>query len=317
MARGNASQNAGPSRRMKPARQTSGAACGLIASTSAASYASRDGKSRVRQHDRRDAAVARERPGPARPRDSKSRPRSRARSRPASIARAIAARLLPRPEIKTASGDGLPRFPHRGQACFPQARSIASIRGRGIRLANSGGPTCHDAPRIVRVRALLPRHQPRRRQGAAVHQTARLSRVSRHSARGPRPPSGARCSRTACCRTTGTWCSGPTGTPSLSRLLHWVTTTHAVRFGVASEDRRGRSGLPGPVQGAGPIEEAGDLVAICRYVERNALDRRARPARAGLALGQPGGAAAAESDGSAGRTRRSSAPTPGSTTSTR
>jgi putative transposase len=63
---------------------------------------------------------------------------------------------------------------------------------------------------------------------------------------------------------------GPTGTPSLSRLLHWVTTTHAVRLRL----HRKTVG-EGPVyQGrfkAHVIEEAGHLVRVCRYVERNAL----------------------------------------------
>ena len=63
---------------------------------------------------------------------------------------------------------------------------------------------------------------------------------------------------------------GPTGSASLSRLLHWVTTTHAVRL----RGRRKTVG-EGPVyQGrfkSHPLEEAGSLVRICRYVERNAL----------------------------------------------
>ena len=63
---------------------------------------------------------------------------------------------------------------------------------------------------------------------------------------------------------------GPTGTPSLSRLMHWVETTHAVRL----HTHRKTVG-EGPIyQGrykAHLIEEAGGLVRICRYVERNAL----------------------------------------------
>jgi putative transposase len=63
---------------------------------------------------------------------------------------------------------------------------------------------------------------------------------------------------------------GPMGTKSLSRLMHWVSTTHAVRF-----RRRQKTLGEGPVyQGrfkSHPIEEAGSLVRICRYVERNAL----------------------------------------------
>jgi len=63
---------------------------------------------------------------------------------------------------------------------------------------------------------------------------------------------------------------GPTGTPSLSRLMHWVETTHAVRF-----HTHRRTVGEGPIyQGrykAHLIEEAGGLVRTCRYVERNAL----------------------------------------------
>jgi putative transposase len=63
---------------------------------------------------------------------------------------------------------------------------------------------------------------------------------------------------------------GPSGTPSLSRLLHWVTTTHAVRL----HRHRGSVGEGHVYQGrfkAHLIEEAGGLVRVCRYVERNAL----------------------------------------------
>lgn len=63
---------------------------------------------------------------------------------------------------------------------------------------------------------------------------------------------------------------GPVDPSELSRLLHWVTTTHAVRL------HRGRK-----TTGQGPIYQgrfkshvvsaAADLVRVCRYVERNAL----------------------------------------------
>jgi putative transposase len=63
---------------------------------------------------------------------------------------------------------------------------------------------------------------------------------------------------------------GPVGTDVLSTLLHWVTTTHAVRF----HARRKTSGH-GPVyQGrfkSHAIESAGTLLRTIRYVERNAL----------------------------------------------
>jgi len=63
---------------------------------------------------------------------------------------------------------------------------------------------------------------------------------------------------------------GPVGTEVLSTLLHWVTTTHAVRF----HTKRKTSGQ-GPVyQGrfkSHVIESAGTLLRTIRYVERNAL----------------------------------------------
>jgi len=66
---------------------------------------------------------------------------------------------------------------------------------------------------------------------------------------------------------------GPTGTERLSRLMHWVTTTHAVRLQLL----RKRVG-EGPVyQGrfkSHVIETAGRLLRVCRYVERNALAAR-------------------------------------------
>jgi putative transposase len=63
---------------------------------------------------------------------------------------------------------------------------------------------------------------------------------------------------------------GPTDTTRLSRCLHWVTSTHAVRF-----HHHRRSIGEGPVyQGrftSLEIPAIGDLVRVCRYVERNAL----------------------------------------------
>jgi putative transposase len=63
---------------------------------------------------------------------------------------------------------------------------------------------------------------------------------------------------------------GPVGTGVLSRLLHWVTTTHAVRF----HKRRATCGQ-GPIyQGrfkSHAIGTAGQLLRTIRYVERNAL----------------------------------------------
>ena len=63
---------------------------------------------------------------------------------------------------------------------------------------------------------------------------------------------------------------GQTDTATLSRCLHWVTSTHATRL-----NRHHQSVVEGPVyQGrftSVEIPAVGDLVRVCRYVERNAL----------------------------------------------
>jgi putative transposase len=57
---------------------------------------------------------------------------------------------------------------------------------------------------------------------------------------------------------------------SMSRLMHWVTTTHAGRWH-RSRDSRGL----GPVYKgrflAVALEDADDVMRVCRYVERNPL----------------------------------------------
>lgn len=66
---------------------------------------------------------------------------------------------------------------------------------------------------------------------------------------------------------------GPTDTTALSRCLHRVTATHAMRL-----NRHRQSVGHGPVyQGrfsSVEIPAVGDLVRVCRYVERNALHAR-------------------------------------------
>ncbi|HQX81751.1 MAG TPA: transposase [Vicinamibacterales bacterium] len=66
---------------------------------------------------------------------------------------------------------------------------------------------------------------------------------------------------------------GPTDTTALSKCLHWVTATHAVRH-----HRHRHSVGEGPVyQGrftSMEIPAVGDLVRVCRYVERNALQAK-------------------------------------------
>jgi putative transposase len=66
---------------------------------------------------------------------------------------------------------------------------------------------------------------------------------------------------------------GPTSTAAVSRCLHWVTSTHAVRL------HQGRQTAgKGPVyQGrftSMKIPAVGDLMRVCRYVERDALQAR-------------------------------------------
>ena len=60
---------------------------------------------------------------------------------------------------------------------------------------------------------------------------------------------------------------------SLSKSLHWVTTTHARRWQV----RRGAEGLGAVYQGrfrAIPIQGDQHFLSVCRYVERNAVRAR-------------------------------------------
>jgi putative transposase len=63
---------------------------------------------------------------------------------------------------------------------------------------------------------------------------------------------------------------GPTDSKTVSRLLHWVTTTHATRWHLHRKST-----------GTGPVyqgrfwmsvpDSSTELIRICRYVERNAL----------------------------------------------
>ena len=63
---------------------------------------------------------------------------------------------------------------------------------------------------------------------------------------------------------------GPVGTERLSRLIQWVSATHAQRW-----HRRRNSVGEGPVyQGrfkSFPVDASAHLLRVCRYVERNAL----------------------------------------------
>jgi REP-associated tyrosine transposase len=66
---------------------------------------------------------------------------------------------------------------------------------------------------------------------------------------------------------------GPVDPIRLSKLMHWVTVTHAVRW----HHHRNTVGL-GPVYQnrfwSEVLPRADDLVRACRYVERNALRAR-------------------------------------------
>ena len=63
---------------------------------------------------------------------------------------------------------------------------------------------------------------------------------------------------------------GPVYSDDLSRLMHWVTVTHAVRW----HHHRNSVGL-GPVYQnrywSEPLDDPDRLILVCRYVERNAL----------------------------------------------
>lgn len=63
---------------------------------------------------------------------------------------------------------------------------------------------------------------------------------------------------------------GPTDSLSVSRLLQWVTATHAIRWNRV-HNCVGTGGLyQGRFHGR-VLESGGELVRVCRYVERNAL----------------------------------------------
>jgi putative transposase len=69
---------------------------------------------------------------------------------------------------------------------------------------------------------------------------------------------------------------GPVDPHGLSRLMHWVTMTHAVRW----HHHRRSVGL-GPVYQnrfwSGQLSDADHFVSTCRYVERNALAAKLVP----------------------------------------
>lgn len=62
----------------------------------------------------------------------------------------------------------------------------------------------------------------------------------------------------------------PAGTEGMIRFMHWVTTTHAVRWHHHRESRGNGPIYQGRYRSV-PIDGTGDLMRACRYVERNAL----------------------------------------------
>ena len=63
---------------------------------------------------------------------------------------------------------------------------------------------------------------------------------------------------------------GQTDTVTLSRCLHWVTSTHAIRLNRFRESAGERPIYQGRFTSV-EIAAVGDLVRVCRHVERNAL----------------------------------------------
>jgi putative transposase len=62
----------------------------------------------------------------------------------------------------------------------------------------------------------------------------------------------------------------PAGISGLIRFMHWVTTTHAARWH-KHRDSRGQGPLYQGRYKSVPITGMGELIQVCRYVERNAL----------------------------------------------
>jgi len=66
---------------------------------------------------------------------------------------------------------------------------------------------------------------------------------------------------------------GPTDSGPLTKCLHWVTSTHAVRFGRCRDSVGGGAVYQGRFTSM-EIPAIGDLVRVCRHVERHALQAR-------------------------------------------
>ena len=201
--------------------------------------------------------------------DWRSRPRRARAAVPRRWRRRIAPRLLPRPEISTTSRGGLTCFPQI-PAFRCQRSPVTHDRVTARALLSGGGSAMPRLRRTPPRCALLSRLQPQRAPGADLLTPARLSGLSRRYCR--RGSSGSRSawSRSACSRTTGTWCS--------SRRERSDAPVHAL----------GNHYPCGAVAPTSGVERAGPRLSrtlpldadrwhrrtsmrVCRYVERNAL----------------------------------------------
>jgi putative transposase len=63
---------------------------------------------------------------------------------------------------------------------------------------------------------------------------------------------------------------GPTDPKSVSRLMHWVSTTHAKRWHTHRRTIGQGPVYQGRFKGVA-VQDSGELTRVCRYVERNAL----------------------------------------------
>ena len=236
---GNAAQNAGPSRRMNPARQTSSTPRVANRRDERAIVRLARRVVAVRHHERLDARRPARARARARRRDSRSRPRSRAQ--PPRLDR-----LDNRPQIAAAPGD------QDGDGGTGLFSTVSAVRGQVAEtsrrvgtapcLRRRGGPNAQTTPSAA-ARHILPRHQSQRAEDPAFHAAARLSRVSRACSR--RASNGIRCGCLSYCVHVESLASGrgsdrdPQPSPS---FMHWVSTTHAVRW-----HRRRKTVGQGPV----------------------------------------------------------------------
>ena len=92
------------------------------------------------------------------------------------------------------------------------------------------------------------------------------------SASSPRPSCGTTCGcwPTASCPTTSTSCSGPATMATSPRFMRWLTVTHTQRWH-AHHRTAGTGHLYQGRFKSFPVQSDDHFLAVCRYVERNAL----------------------------------------------